>query len=118
MFGRLPATFGGTACGPFFPYEFAAMKHSLFALLLLSTAAARATEPVEALLAQCAIDAHSDTGRNFLKENNSQADPSAAYRNWLLLCMKAKAFAYSPKRCPPAKDGSLQASEARCYERM
>ena len=95
------------------------MKHNLgFALLLLSTAAAHATGPVDALLAQCTIDSYSETGRQFLRENSSQGDRDAAYRNWMLLCMKAKAFVYSPKTCPPANEGALQVSEARCYEKM
>ena len=95
------------------------MKHGiLFVLLLLSTTAAHATGPVEALLAQCTIESYSDTGRHFLKESGSQGDRDAAYRNWMLLCMKAKAFAYNQKKCLPAKNGALQVSEARCYEKM
>ena len=87
-------------------------------LLLLATTATHAAGPVDALLAQCTIDSYSDTGRHFLKENSSQVDRDSAYRNWMLLCMKAKGFVYSDKKCPPAKDGASQSSEARCYEKM
>ena len=87
-------------------------------LLLLFTTATHAADQVDAFLAQCTIDSYSDTGRHFLKENKSQADRDAAYRNWMLICMKAKGLVYSDKRCPLAKDGASQASEARCYEKM
>ena len=87
-------------------------------LLLFFTTTTHATGPVDALLAQCTIESYSDTGRHFLKENSSQVDRDASYRNWMLLCMKAKGFVYSSKKCPPAKDGASQASEARCYEKL
>lgn len=95
------------------------MTHRLgVTLFALFAATAHAAGPIDALLAQCTIESYSDTGRHFLKENNSQADRDAAYRNWMLLCMKGKGFVYSSKKCPPAKNGTLQASEERCYEKL
>jgi hypothetical protein len=87
-------------------------------LCLLLSGHSQPPSTIDALLAQCTIESFSDTGRYFLKENSSQGDRDSAYRNWMLLCIKAKGFVYSHKKCPPAKDGALQASETRCYEKL
>ena len=95
------------------------MRHQLgITLLLVAMSSAHASSAVESILAQCTIDSYSETGRQFLKENASRTDQDSAYRNWMMLCMKAKGFAYNLKRCPPSKDAATQASEARCYEKM
>ena len=101
------------------PSSLTHMNPRLFvALVAVLPTVAGASVPLEAALAQCTVDSYSDTGRHFIKENTSPGDKDAAYRNWMLLCMKAKGFSYNPKRCQPAKDGALQASESRCYEKM
>jgi hypothetical protein len=85
-------------------------------LLACFTASGHAAGSVDALLAQCTIDSYSETGRNFLKENTSKTDPDAPYRNWILLCMRAKGYGYSLKKCPATKDVPSQPSEGRCYD--
>jgi hypothetical protein len=95
------------------------MKKTVLVLLLATmSTVAMAVPPSKTYLAQCTLESYSDTGRRFLKENHSENDRDAAYRNWMLLCMEAKGFGYDPKVCPPAKNGALQASEGKCYEKL
>lgn len=79
---------------------------------------AMAASPTKVYLAQCRLEAFSDTGRYFRKEFQNKNDRDAAYRNWLLLCMEAKGFGYDLKKCPPATGGAFQASEENCYEKL
>lgn len=74
--------------------------------------------PIPAHLAQCTIDSYGETGRQFLKENNSKTDRDRAYRNWMVLCMEAKGFKYSVQKCPLPKNGAFRTSEGGCYEKM
>ena len=89
----------------------------LFSLVVFPSIA-RASVSVESVFAQCVIDAYSDTGRYFLRENAQPNDKDASYRNWLLLCMRAKGFSYNENRCRPVNGWKLLASETRCYDRM
>lgn len=77
-----------------------------------------AAPPSKVYLAQCTLESYSDTGKRFLKENHSENDRDAAYRNWMLLCMESKGFRYDLKKCPPIKGGAFQASEGSCYEKL
>ena len=86
--------------------------------LAIFTTNAHAEEPMKVLLAQCTIDAYSDTGRHFLKENNSSHDRDSSYRNWMLICMEAKGYAYNIQKCPPATNGKADFSNYLCYKKM
>ncbi len=99
------------------------IKRCALSLLLLTLAslfapAAQAEMPIKAQLAQCTIDSYGDAGKRFLEENKSPTDRDEAYRNWMLLCMEAKAFTYDIKACPLTQDSALKASEPSCYKRM
>jgi len=87
------------------------------ALIALATAACDTSSSIEAALAQCTIDSYGDKGARFLKENASQRDRDAAYRNWMLLCMEARGFTLDARQCPSADAVSARSSSSRCYRK-
>lgn len=90
----------------------------LLTLTPLFAPTVQAEMPIKAELAQCTIDSYGDTGRRFLEENMSPKDRDKSYRNWMLLCMEAKAFIYDIKACPLSQGSALKTSEPSCYKRM
>jgi invasion protein IalB len=94
----------------------------LAALLVLSmflSACAR-EPPVDAPWAQCHIESFGDVGRRFISEFpnvNPQSDPDRAYRNWMLMCMRAKGFSYDNTKCAVDQTGIFtQIAASHCYK--
>jgi invasion protein IalB len=91
----------------------------LATLALLAMTACESSPSVEASLAQCTIDSYGNAGQTFLKANNVANDPDAAYRNWTLLCMKAKGFGYEAQQCSASSAiGDIAFNDERCFRRM